>query len=79
MCVGWKSLIHRHIECYFITDRGTKKYANKLVEDYNKIHTGLSRKIVEKKITIPQANLIKEKEYDNTVKKLLPLFHKFKV
>lgn len=81
MCVGSKSLIpfFQNIECYSIIDKGTKLYAIELIEDYNKIHDGLSRKIIENKITVPQANLTKEKEYDNTVRKLLPLFHRFKV
>lgn len=40
MCVGSKSLIpfFQNIECYSIIDKGTKKYATKLVEAYNNIH-----------------------------------------
>ena len=81
ICVGSKSLIpfSKSIECYSVIDKRRKLYAIDLVEDYNKIYNDLSRKIVEKKITIPQANIIKEKEYDKTIKNLLPLFHKFKV
>lgn len=65
MCIGSKSLIpfSKNVECYSVIDKRRKLYAIGLVEDYNKIYDDLSRKIVEKKITIPQANIIKEKEY----------------
>lgn len=81
MCVGRKSLIpfHKHIECYAAIDKKKKPYAISLVEDYDKTYYGIIRKIVEKKMTIPQANLIKETEYDKTINNLLPLLHKFKV
>lgn len=81
MCVGSKSMVpfFENIVCYSVIDKRTKDYSEKILEDYKKTYDILSDKIKNKEITIPEANSIKDNKYSETIKNLLPLFHKFKL
>ena len=84
MCVGRKTLIpfplfNYRIDCYTVIDRKTKKYADKVYEDYNRIRNSLQNKVEKNQISSKEAHIIKNNEFDKHTKKLLPLFHIFKV
>lgn len=84
MCLGRKTLnpflpFNNRIDCYTVIDKESKKYANEVLEDLNKIETDTWSKVGNNQISSQEAHKIMNSEYDKHVKKLLPLFRTFKV
>ena len=84
MCVGRKTLnpfppFNNRVDCYVVIDKESKKYANEVLEDLNKIKVDTWSKVDNNQISSQEAHKIMNNEYDKHVKKLLPLFHTFKV
>lgn len=84
MCIGRKTLVpfppfNSRIDCYTVINKGSKKYANEVLEDLNKIKVDTWSKVDNNQINSQEAHKIMNSEYDKHVKKLLPLFQTFKV
>lgn len=84
MCLGRKTLFpfppfDNRIDCYTVIDKKSKKYANQILEDLNKIKNNILFMVENNQISLQEAHITLNNEYDEHVKKLLPLFNTFKI
>lgn len=84
MYLGRKTLFpippfDNRVDCYTVIDRKSKKYADKILEDLDRIKNNTWSMVENNQISSQDAHIILNNEYDKHVKKLLPLFNTFKI
>lgn len=84
MCVGRKTLnpfppFNNRVDCYVAKDKNQREYANKIIDDLNYTRVRTLAKLNTNQISRQEFDSILNNEHDKSVKKLLPLFHTFKI
>ncbi len=84
MCVGRKTLnpippFNNRVDCYTVINKKTKKYAVNVLKEQDEIENDTWNKVDNKQMSSEESHKILNNAHDKCVKKLLPLFHTFKI